>query len=98
MLLYADSSSLGLAAALFVIALLAYKIGTYVHRLLWHPLAGFPGPKLAAISNLYGAYYDLIKEGQLCVHVAHLHEVYGRNCIWICSCRMPDTFQDRSCA
>ncbi|KAL8730121.1 MAG: hypothetical protein Q9181_004778 [Wetmoreana brouardii] len=53
------------------------KAGQVIYRLIWHPLATFPGPKVAAATNIYGAYHDLISDGSLCKKVAKLHDIYG---------------------
>ncbi|KUI67265.1 Trichodiene oxygenase [Cytospora mali] len=51
--------------------------GTLVfYRLFLHPLARFPGPKLAAISRWYEAYYDLIQGGQYTPKIVELHKQY----------------------
>lgn len=47
------------------------------YRLYIHPLAKFPGPKLAAITYKYEFYYDGIKDGQYSNHIAELHKKYG---------------------
>ena len=68
------SALLGGAAA-FAVSLLA-KI---VYRLTLHPLASFPGPKLGAITNLYGGYFDLSPSSRTYVHVLPaLHAKYGQ--------------------
>ncbi|KAM5430386.1 hypothetical protein McanMca71_005682 [Microsporum canis] len=52
--------------------------GTLIfYRLFFHPLACFPGPKLAAISRWYEAYYDVILGGQYTMKIAELHKIYG---------------------
>ena len=37
----------------------------------------YPGPKLAAVSNSYEFYYDVIQEGRFTFHIQELHEKYG---------------------
>ncbi|RYO91541.1 hypothetical protein DL764_008276 [Monosporascus ibericus] len=48
-----------------------------IYRLFLHPLARFPGPRLAAISRWYEAYYDVVKNGQYTFKIAELHKKYG---------------------
>ncbi|KAK8017144.1 hypothetical protein PG991_008220 [Apiospora marii] len=47
------------------------------YRLFLHPLAHIPGPKLAAITRYYEAYYDLVQDGQYTFKIAELHKKYG---------------------
>jgi len=47
------------------------------YLLFLHPLAKFPGPKLAAISRAYEFYYDAILRGQLPFQLQKLHNTYG---------------------
>ncbi|KAH7325633.1 benzoate 4-monooxygenase cytochrome P450 [Stachybotrys elegans] len=42
-----------------------------------HPLYQFPGPKLAAASFLYEAWFDLIKVGRYSWEIKAMHEKYG---------------------
>jgi hypothetical protein len=58
-------------------ALLAYSIVLGLYRLFFHPLAKFPGPKLAAVSTLYRAYYQVWKDGALLYKSIELHNSYG---------------------
>lgn len=50
-----------------------------VYRLTLHPLAKFPGPKLAAASQAYEAYYDLWYKGggEFSPKIRNLHKKYG---------------------
>jgi len=48
-----------------------------IYRLEFHPLASFPGPKLAAVSSLYRIYYDVYKGGRFLNQLKQLHEQYG---------------------
>lgn len=53
-----------------------------VYRLCFHPLAGIPGPRLAAISQLYEFYYNCIKPGQYTFQIQKLHQIYGMLLSW----------------
>ncbi|KAM0796351.1 cytochrome P450 [Usnea florida] len=59
------------------ILLLLYSICKYVYRLTLHPLSKFPGPKWAAVSNLYGGYFDLVTDQSYVEKIRKLHEQYG---------------------
>lgn len=61
----------------FVLSCAVYFITLAAYRLLFHPLAKFPGPKLAAVTRLYEAYFDVLKNGQYTFKIAELHEKYG---------------------
>lgn len=61
---------------LLYIPLLAY------YRLYLHPIAKFPGPKLAAFTRYYEAYYDVFRGGQYTFKIAEMHRKYGEP--WLC--------------
>ena len=67
-------------AALCVAALLIYVIALGFYRLYLSPLAKFPGPRLAALTQWVEAYYELFKGdgGQFLFEYAKWHEQYGR--------------------
>ncbi|KAI6086929.1 cytochrome P450 [Hypoxylon rubiginosum] len=54
-----------------------YYVTLALYRLYFHPLARFPGPKLAAMTRLYEGYYDLYQSGQYTFKIAELHKQYG---------------------
>jgi hypothetical protein len=54
-----------------------YVSTLYLYRLFFHPLAKYPGPKLAAISNWYEFYYDVYKAGDFTRQIQELHKIYG---------------------
>ncbi|EAQ90370.1 hypothetical protein CHGG_02305 [Chaetomium globosum CBS 148.51] len=58
-------------------AAITYYATLAFYRLFLHPLARFPGPKLAAVSRWYEAYYDVIQNGQYTKKIAELHQQYG---------------------
>lgn len=66
---------LALGTAGFVI----YLVLLAVYRLYFHPLALFPGPRLAALSKWYEFYYDVYLQGQFVFKLEELHKQYGRH-------------------
>jgi hypothetical protein len=49
-----------------------------IYRLFLSPIKQFPGPRLAALSNWYEFYYDVILHGQFTNHIRDLHKIYGK--------------------
>lgn len=47
-------------------------------RLFIHLLKPFPGPRLASVTDLYAAYYEFWKDGDLVNHLNELHRVDGQ--------------------
>lgn len=60
-----------------IVAYTIYLATSIVYRLVLHPLARFPGPKLAAATRWYEAYHDIIRNGQYTSKIAELHEKHG---------------------
>lgn len=58
-------------------ALVAYVVSLAVYRLYLHPLAKFPGPRLAAVTSWYEGYYEVVKVGQYSRQISNLHDQYG---------------------
>ena len=48
------------------------------YRLALSPLAGVPGPKLAAVTTLYAAFYDIFYPAQYVFKIKSLHQQYGK--------------------
>ena len=71
-----DSSSHGLLIPGVLAVLLAISFLVF-YRLVLHPLARYPGPRLAAISIGYEFYYDAIKGGMYTFEIQRMHEKYG---------------------
>lgn len=63
---------------LCIVAYVAYLLARAVYRLCLHPLAKFPGPKTAAVTSWYEAYYEIVLRGQYYKQIAKLHDEYGR--------------------
>lgn len=63
-----------------VVAVALYVLVLGVYRITLHPLAKFPGPKLAALTQWYETYYEFFKSpgGQYLFHYRKLHEKYGK--------------------
>ncbi len=63
-------------------------------RLVFHPLSVFSGPKMAALTSWYVAYWETIRDGMLVKQLEQLHQIYGEvvqsrrmNCLKLCNCR-----------
>ncbi|KAI1458819.1 hypothetical protein F4805DRAFT_474078 [Annulohypoxylon moriforme] len=69
--------SLTLTLAYAGVGLMVYFFALVLYRLFLHPLAGFPGSKIAAATVLYEFYYDAIKTGQYTFKIQEMHEKYG---------------------
>ena len=57
---------------LYHVAFILYNVSPF------HPLARIPGPKLAAASFLYEAWYDLILGGRYTRKIKEMHDIYGK--------------------
>lgn len=57
------SAGYGYYLASLVVAWAVYRVGLIIYRLTLHPLAKFPGPRIAAASSLYQMYYDVSING-----------------------------------
>lgn len=57
--------------------LVVYVLSTLVYRLYLHPLAKFPGPRLAAATDLYEQYFDIWRQGEWIWEIQRMHSVYG---------------------
>jgi hypothetical protein len=66
------------ATALTLTALYAFSL--VIYRLYLSPLAKIPGPKLAAATNWYQEYFDLVAKSHGCQFpgaIKRMHEQYG---------------------
>lgn len=59
----------------FVVLYFTY---TTVYRLFLSPIAGFPGPKLAAWTYWYEFWYDVVAEPEYTFKIGRLHKQYGQ--------------------
>ncbi|KAF7586777.1 hypothetical protein BBP40_008348 [Aspergillus hancockii] len=62
---------------IIALAWVGYLLVLIAYRLWWSPLAKFPGPKLAAVTQWYELYYDIVCSGQYTFEIMRMHEKYG---------------------
>lgn len=46
-------------------------------RLVFHPLANVPGPRLAGLTKWYEFYYDVVCNGEYLNHIELMHATYS---------------------
>lgn len=63
---------------LAVIVWLATSIHRALYNTYFHPLAAFPGPKLAAATDLWKAFVECVLNRSFCHVLEGLHGKYGR--------------------
>lgn len=61
--------------ALFVYALLS--LGKAAYNVYLHPLAKYPGPRLAAATTLWKLYVESIWRRSISLYLRELHDQYG---------------------
>lgn len=54
-----------------------YIVALVIQRLWLSPLAHIPGPRLAALTQYYEFYYDIVLGGQYTFKIIDMHEKYG---------------------
>ncbi len=54
-----------------------YAVCLGVHRLWYSPIAHLPGPKLAALTQYYEFFYDIVLGGQYTFRIVEMHKQYG---------------------
>jgi hypothetical protein len=77
MLFFALMPSLRDIFGVTLLVYISYIIGLIIYRMKFAPLAGFPGPKLAAITGWYEFYYDWWLGGKYIFRIEKLHKRYG---------------------
>ncbi|GME42310.1 cytochrome p450 [Neofusicoccum parvum] len=62
-----------------IVALLLtlWVVGLGIYRLYFHPIAKFPGPKLAGLTYWYETYHDFYRRGEYTRTISKLHDRYG---------------------
>ena len=62
---------------ILALTILIYGFLLSLHRLTISKLAGFPGPKFAAVTFWYEFYYDWWCSGKYIFEIEKMHEKYG---------------------
>lgn len=70
-----------------------YVIGLGIYRLVFSPLAKFPGPKLAALTSWYELYFDVFHKGKFLWEIERMHDKYGVYSAAVGQCRLQMTYR-----
>ncbi|KAJ3538146.1 hypothetical protein NM688_g6559 [Phlebia brevispora] len=60
-----------------LIALVLHRVCVVIYNIFFHPLAAFPGPRLAAATSLWLAYTELYGKQNFTTKLVELHAQYG---------------------
>ena len=76
-----DPGFLSQAICMICVSTVLYSITLVIYRLFLHPLARFPGPKLAAATKWYEFYYDVVKKdgGTYMYEIDRMHQTFGKH-------------------
>ncbi|KAF1731349.1 Trichodiene oxygenase [Beauveria bassiana] len=66
-----------LAAYTSLACWVVYAVCLGFYRLWYSPIAHLPGPKLAALTQYYEFYYDIVLGGQYTFRIVEMHKEYG---------------------
>jgi hypothetical protein len=69
--------SITYSVTISILSFILWFVYIAIWRLYFSPIAQFPGPRLAALTQWYEVYYDLFKGGQFIFKLLELHEQYG---------------------
>ncbi|KAF2103452.1 cytochrome P450 [Rhizodiscina lignyota] len=70
-----DISGLASLSAAVIGLCIIYAVGSVCYNVFFHPLAAYPGPKLAAASRIWYCFYAL--QGRVPFVLSELHKKYG---------------------
>ena len=62
---------------LILLVLLLHRMAKVIYNLHFHPLAKFPGPRLAAAAHLYEFYWSVLRDGEFIWAMERMHKKYG---------------------
>jgi hypothetical protein len=65
-------------AGLMTVSGVIFAAALAIYRITWHPLAKYPGPRLAAMTGWYETYYDCFLLGKFSNHLDEMHRRYGK--------------------
>ncbi|PPJ56476.1 hypothetical protein CBER1_07631 [Cercospora berteroae] len=74
---YETIADFSVLVSVSVSLLLVWATQRIIYRLYFHPLAGFPGPKIAAFTRAYEFYYGVFLSGDYTFAIKEMHQRYG---------------------